>query len=533
MQEDSLWRLCPVQDIDTFLTSRYGDNNALSLLYCDLYMRQFKESLKKTMLEQESVFEDQIHELHRLYQMQKELMMKMEGTNNIYSQPRHLFLNARASSPRASIHWMGSAISTSKTSVLPPDDASAKIDEAGFFGDESDKSGEKVLEKGLKNGQVHQVLNFAKDQSPRSIKSAVHPENVQHSSALLRSNCILDLNEPAKIEEHSDYELNQFLSPAQTRSERAESQAQDPDISAKSQVENEIDLNMSPLSTEQVTTFKEIESEQPSEIVSASLHGKQGSVPSQLIVQALPCSKSISLSHKRSSWPRKKRKRGAKSTTAESVPRRKSRKGSNLDSNYGVNEDDNHSLSTTSYMTESDHNQERLEKGSSSSLSEIKPARILTSSRKRRSRKPHIDSGKDTIARTKSKTRGSFLVTEEEEQAAAEAIVDMSLSESAGNSNMETSNWITPLRWFANIASSVVEAKTLQLTEMKRRHKRTTRRQQKHEDHHNEILPSLSTFIGKETNDAHSRYCSLMENTVIDWGTITKRRRGIRIPKHP
>lgn len=57
--DDSLWSLCPVQDIDTVLTNRYsGDaNDTISVLYCGLYLRQFKESLK---LDQESVFEDQV-----------------------------------------------------------------------------------------------------------------------------------------------------------------------------------------------------------------------------------------------------------------------------------------------------------------------------------------------------------------------------------------------------------------------------------------------------------------------------------------
>ncbi|VVB17594.1 unnamed protein product [Arabis nemorensis] len=597
--DDSLWSLCPVQDIDTVLTNRYsGDaNDTISVLYCGLYLRQFKESLKQIMLDQESVFEDQIHELHRLYRKQKDLMMEMGETNNLCSQPRHLLLNAGDSSPRAGIHWMSSSISTSKTRVLPPkEDGSAKIDEAGISGDESDKYREKVLdlelpsygyldigeeEEGSKNGEVHE--------------SVFQLENVRHLTGFSRSKCILDLNEPAKIEEHSDYEPNHFLSPVQTRSERAESEAQDRPISTKSQVENGINLNMSPLSSEEVTTFKKIESEQLREFLAVSSHGKHITGPSRSIVLALPCSKGISLFNKRSSWPRKKGKRGAKSTTLETFPRRKAWKGSNVDSSVGVNEDDNHSLSTASYIPESDHNQEHLEKGSKkSSLPEVKSARNWTNTRKRRHcKQPHIESGKvmRKNARTKLKTRGSFLVTEKEDEkssAAAEAVVDMSLSDSAGKSSIETSDCINPLLWFAKFASSVVEdtrsefglsvtgfhsdyyqtdyfeAMTLQLTEMKPEEQRThtlvsnivsakqnrtrrsqgKRQQQQHEDHHEENLPSLSTFTGNEasqdvqkierlieaseTNDAHS---SLMENTVIiDWGTIRKRRRGIRIP---
>ncbi|CAL9244467.1 unnamed protein product [Arabidopsis halleri] len=552
MQEDSLWRLYPVHDMDTVVTNR--------LLYCDLYLRQYKETLKQTMLGQESIFENQIYELHRLYQRQKDLMMEMEETNNLYTQPQHLFPNAGVSSPRRSIHWMGLSIS------------SAKIDEAGISGDEIDKSGEKVLdlelpsygdiweEEGSKNGEVLEVPNFPKDQSPRSmsLESVVQPESV-HLLGLSNFKCILDLNEPARIEAHSDYELNQFLIPAKTRSERAEPEVQGPPISTKCLAENGIDLN--------------IESEQPREFVSASLHGKRGSEPSRSIVLALPCSETISLFHKHCSRPRKKAKYGAKFINVKKIHRSKSWKGSNLESNFGVSEDDNRSLSTASYIPESDHN---LKKGRSRSLPEIK----------RRRCKPHIEWGKVTrkISRTKSKARGSFLVTEEEEQencvAAAEAIVDMSLSDSARKSSIKTSDCINPLHWFAIIASSVVEdsksevglsvtgfnssyeidyleAMTLQLTEMKPeeqrtntsvfnighpKHKRTLRSRGKRQQH-NEFLPSLSTFTGNEAsrdlqkigrlieaterNDAHS---SLMENMVIDWGTVTKRRRGIRSP---
>lgn len=178
-------------------------------------------------------------------------MMQMEEANNLYSQPQHLLLDAGVSSPRRSILWMGSCVSTSKTSVFPPEEAFSNIDEAGISRYEIDKSRQKVLdlelpsygyldigeegeEEGSKNGEV---LNFPKDQPPRimSLESVVQPENVQHLTGLARSKCIVDLNEPAKIWEHSDYELNPLLSPAQRRSERAEPEVQEPQISTKSQ----------------------------------------------------------------------------------------------------------------------------------------------------------------------------------------------------------------------------------------------------------------------------------------------------------
>lgn len=124
--------------------------------------------------------------------------------------------------------------------------SSAKIDEAGISGDEIDKSGEVVLdlelpfygdiweEEGSKNGEVLEVPNFPKDQSPRSmsLESVVQPESV-HLLGFSNFKCILDLNEPARIEAHSDYELNQFLIPAKTRSEKAEPEVQGPPISTK------------------------------------------------------------------------------------------------------------------------------------------------------------------------------------------------------------------------------------------------------------------------------------------------------------
>lgn len=353
---------------------------------------------------------------------------------------------------------------------------------------------------------------------------------------------------------------------------------------------------MSPLSPEEeVTIIKTIESEQPREFVSVSLHGKHGSEPSRSIVQALPSLRTISLFHKRCSGPRKKAKRGAKSTNVETFPRSKARKGSDLDSNFGNHKDDDHSLSASSYIPESDHNQKYPEKRSLSCLLEMKFGRSWTNTGKRRPRKQQIEeSGKvmREISRTKSKARASFLVTEEEEQeksaAAAEAIVDISSSELPRKFSIKTSDCITPLHWFAKIASSVVEdsknevglsvtgfhsnhqidnfeAMPSHLTEMEPeeqrtntsvsiivppKHKRTLRskgkRQQLEKDGHNEFLPSLSTFarneasedlqkIGRlieasETNDAHSSYNSLMGNMRFDWGSIRKRRRGIRSP---
>ncbi|CAA7022482.1 unnamed protein product [Microthlaspi erraticum] len=433
------------------LTNRYGGaDETLSLLYCHLYLRQFKETLKQTMLEQESVSEDQIHELHRLYQRQKELMMEME------SRKKHSLVK-------------NSSVAISMTSVLPPEgDEPAEIDEAEFLGDESDY-------------------------------------------------------------------------------ERAEQEMQDPLISTKSQAENGIDLDRSRLQSEEVTTsLKTVESEQRRESVSASLQGKLGTEPSRSIVLALPCLEHISLFHNRSSCSRKKAK--PKQTLSRSKARRGSKNGN--------------------------HSQEHLRKGSASSLPEAKSARNLTKPGKKRLGKPQKEPDKvmRKIARTKSKTRGSFLVTEEEEQeeksAAAESLVALSLSESGRRkSSIETSDCITPLHWFAKIASLVVEDSKNELglsatgfhsdyqtntsvstNTVHPKRKRTPRSQRKrkrqqHEYHYNEIHPRLRTFTGNEASQDLSKIgrlvkvsetkdtqCSLMENMIIDWGILRKRSRGIRTP---
>lgn len=65
------WSLCPVQDIDTVITSRYGVNvnvdDTFSLLYSDLYLSQVKEALRHTMLVHESVFESQVRFLCKCF----------------------------------------------------------------------------------------------------------------------------------------------------------------------------------------------------------------------------------------------------------------------------------------------------------------------------------------------------------------------------------------------------------------------------------------------------------------------------------
>ncbi|XP_018476236.1 uncharacterized protein LOC108847487 [Raphanus sativus] len=68
------------------------------------------------MLVHESVFESQIHELHRLYQRQKELMMEMEGSRQ-QDEEEALYLNSSVPSPTT--HWMSSSVSIYQTRNFP------------------------------------------------------------------------------------------------------------------------------------------------------------------------------------------------------------------------------------------------------------------------------------------------------------------------------------------------------------------------------------------------------------------------------
>lgn len=234
MRDDarSGWSLCPVQDIDNVnVNVNVNVDDTYSLLYYDLYLRQLKETLKRTMLVHESVFENQvrmhgnaslsgvscflrklrvlvslysfqIHELHRLYRRQKELMMEMEGVRHHEA----LNLNSSFLSLRTT-HWMDSSVSAYQTRNFPYEENVSNQLEAVDHVDKSKKVFDLELpvlechdrkeESGFMNGEVSS--NFLIEQSPE-------PSNRLDKLQL-------DLNEPAKTGEHSDYVFNQFLSP--------------------------------------------------------------------------------------------------------------------------------------------------------------------------------------------------------------------------------------------------------------------------------------------------------------------------------
>ncbi|CAE6090299.1 unnamed protein product [Arabidopsis arenosa] len=584
------WNLRPGQDIDT---NRYSVNlnvdDTFSFFYNDLYLRQVKEALRQTMLVHESVFESQIYELHRLYRKQKELMMEMEETRH----HKTLYLNSGFPIPRT--HWMSSSISAYQTRNLPHEEEDIP---RLLVDNKVEKFEKKVLDLELPVfeyndmfGEVHEAQNFLEEQSLKRMSL----DSSKQSSKLL-----LDLNEPAKIEEHSDYVFNQFLSTVTSNEIGEESDTKnegeslvkgsngmnEAQGSVKCQEEYGIDLNMSPLSSEEeITIVKKFETEKPRGSSLVSLHGKHGSEQPRVVVQALPCLTSTLLLDKRY----KSLMRGSRSKKkVKRCPSNITFKGLDLDPQ-----------SSAQATSESQSNQTSMEKGSSSSLSEAKSAKKGTNLGKKRHCKPQMKSskGQKVVAKRsgrvkRKKSRRISLVTEGnyQEVSAAEAIVDMSRK-----SGRETADCITSvsrnLLWFAEISSSVAEdykTEFLELTETKleeqekdlrlnsldniaavssivlkkQRRSRARQGKRKCKDDQHDDNPSLGTFseceanedlqvIGKLIEASELKWnCGFPKNkrkssppkpidaftssgeakTGVDWGALKKRRRGARIP---
>ncbi|KAL1196784.1 hypothetical protein V5N11_024602 [Cardamine amara subsp. amara] len=580
------WSLCPIQDSDTVLTNRYGvsvnedADDTLSLLYCDLYLRQqLKETMKRTMLVHESVFESQIHELHRLYWRQKELMMEMERTRH------HEALYLSSGFPSHRTHCMNTSVfSTYQNRNFRCEEYIPNQIEAV---DNVDKSEKKVLDLELPvfeyndreeergdstNGEVDVVPNFLKEQSLESGK---------------QNKLLLDLNEPPKIDEQSDYVFNQFLCPVTSNevgeeydSIKGSNGMNEVQGSVKCRGEYGIDLNMSPLSSnEEETIVRKFETKKSQESLSVSLHGNHKSNQPRVVVQALPCSTSRLLLAKqykplmRGSRPRKKVKLG---------PTNKTFKGSDLDPH-----------SSAQAISESQSNQASMEKGSSTSTSsKVKSARNWTNLGKKRCCKPQMKSSEGhkvvvkKSGRTKRKKSRKISLVKEghyQEVSAAEAIVDISRK-----SGRETADCITSLSknllWFAEITSSVAEdyeidssetmaemkqekhKKNLRLNSSGRKttvssfvfgkQKRSQARQGKRkfkddqdtfsECEANEDLQVIGKLIeaselkwNRGIKDKSKSFppklvdaftSSVDEKPGVDWGAIKKRRRGSRIP---
>ncbi|GLT25243.1 hypothetical protein SLA2020_003870 [Shorea laevis] len=94
---DANGNMQPSNNVDRILMTRQYYNGAMSPPSSDLnlWYKYNKDILKQTMLKQEAIFRDQIHELHRLYRRQRELMdeMKRHGLHKHHQNLEALQLN--------------------------------------------------------------------------------------------------------------------------------------------------------------------------------------------------------------------------------------------------------------------------------------------------------------------------------------------------------------------------------------------------------------------------------------------------------
>ncbi|XP_019097819.1 PREDICTED: uncharacterized protein LOC104768985 [Camelina sativa] len=544
------WSLCPVQDTDSVLTNNsYGVNlnvdDTFSLLYRDLYHSQVKGALRHTMLVHESVFGSQIYELHRLYRRQKELMMEMEGTRH----QNAVYLNSGFPIPRT--HWMSSSISAYQTRYLPHEENIPYQMEAELLVDNKvEKSEKKVLDLELPvfeyndmHGGVHEAPNFLKEQSLRmmSLDSGKQLSKLQ-----------LDLNEPAKIEEHSDNVFSQFLSPVTSDGIREESDRKNEGESSlkgfngmneaqgsvKCREEYGFDLNMSPLSSEDEET-KKFETEKPQESSSVTVRGKHSSNQPRVNVQALPCSTNTLLLDKRF----KSFMRGSRSRKkVELCPTNKTFKGSKHDPHLSAQ-----------VSSESQSNQTSMEKGSSSSLSEAKCAEKGTNLGNKRRCKPQMKSskGQRVVAKKsgrmkRKKSRKISLVKEGnyQEVSAAEAIVHMSRKSATDYITSLSKN----LLWFADISSSVAKMQkekkleehetdnkgaavsSIVLGKQRRSKARQGKRKCKDDLHDDNV--SIGTFSECEANEDLQVLGKLIKASELKWNCVfLKNKRKSSTPK--
>ncbi|CAG7878999.1 unnamed protein product [Brassica rapa] len=288
------YRLYPVQDIDSVL-SNVNVDDTFSALCGDLYVRQLKETMKHTMLVQESVFESQIHELHRLYQRQKELMMEMEGTHTT--------------------HWLSSSVSVHQTRNFPYGEENIPNQTEAV--DSTKKSEKMVLDLELPVLECHdgeEETSLMNGEVANSLESGSQSNKLQ-----------FDLNEPAKTEE--DY---QFISPDSLNESDKKNEGEEGSLKGscwmyEAQAGYGIDLNMSPLSSlEEVNVVvKKLGAEKPQECLSGQ---------SRVLVQALPCLNSTLLLNKpHDTYKPRKKKKKKKKKKVKLGPVKKTFKGSDLD----------------------------------------------------------------------------------------------------------------------------------------------------------------------------------------------------------
>ncbi|KAJ9163567.1 hypothetical protein P3X46_023218 [Hevea brasiliensis] len=265
----SIW---PSNNVDEISKNGHYFNGNLAPQFPDHYLT-YKEKLKQTMLQHEAIFRDQIHELHRLYNRQRELMEEMKRikfyghhlqletpqSNQIFSEAS--FECFQRTHKVSALSWLNPACSQSSILVAENNQnhlnyVEGKILQDGFstFQNEGSRKETALLESKCKKvgkrtldlelpadeyidseqeeslaGETaspevscYPMKNIAEDVQ----KSVVEPfhgindgnlvfqdYNVSQAPFSRKTKCLADLNEPIKLEEETNPESNVFLGP--------------------------------------------------------------------------------------------------------------------------------------------------------------------------------------------------------------------------------------------------------------------------------------------------------------------------------
>ncbi|KAF2312828.1 hypothetical protein GH714_040878 [Hevea brasiliensis] len=265
----SIW---PSNNVDEISKNGHYFNGNLAPQFPDHYLT-YKEKLKQTMLQHEAIFRDQIHELHRLYNRQRELMEEMKRikfyghhlqletpqSNQIFSEAS--FECFQRTHKVSALSWLNPACSQSSILVAENNQnhlnyVEGKIlqDVFSTFQNEGSRKETALLESKCKKvgkrtldlelpadeyidseqeeslaGETaspevscYPMKNIAEDVQ----KSVVEPfhgindgnlvfqdYNVSQAPFSRKTKCLADLNEPIRLEEETNPESNVFLGP--------------------------------------------------------------------------------------------------------------------------------------------------------------------------------------------------------------------------------------------------------------------------------------------------------------------------------
>ncbi|XP_065877929.1 uncharacterized protein [Euphorbia lathyris] len=238
----SVW---PSSNADNILMNGHYYNGNLAPPFPDQQYLAYKDKLKQIMLQHEAIFKSQVHELHRLYNRQRELMVEVKRSefggqhlqlenstsNQILSETS--FEYKKKTCIVSAVPWLNP---THGQSFVPSAEnnyvqgnmvlaGSSSVQTEGHRKEselvESNciKVGKKILDLELPayeyiDSEPEESLAEETNPSENLQKIDVEPcRAIDDASFSLRTKCFADLNEPIKPEEEVDSEYNGFLHP--------------------------------------------------------------------------------------------------------------------------------------------------------------------------------------------------------------------------------------------------------------------------------------------------------------------------------